>query len=847
MMSLRFCASLGALFLLGATAVSAQECGRLYPGLVYELPPGPNTNAVALGDLNNDGRNDIVVTRWRFGGPGSRVQVLLGADGGHALASSLDLPEAYDLALGDIDGDGNPDAVVTGPFSTFITVLLGDGAGGLASPVAPAPTGAAFTESVSTGDFDGDGDDDVAIVTHTPSTLRIYQSTGGGNLTVSATLTTGASPLEVRSADFDQDGAQDLAVLHRNGVVTFFAGDGSGGFAAVHSVASSSSASSFMIGDFDADPRPELVVANATDLTYLDGAAGFQFAASPISAGIAFPEWIAALDADHDGDQDIAVLLRGSGKIQMIRGNGNGAFSLGELGVGDQFSVGIAAGDLDGDGLEDLVSVSGWPQVTTCRQRPEGGIELATAPRLTSDGDIHKDLVTADLNGDGHTDVLTVDWGPKLRSHLGDGSGTFARGPFTVVSASAARLAADDLNGDGVADAAVAYTGSFGGTQSLLELRAGAGDGSFATLLDSSNPLGPNPAALLIADVNGDDDQDVIVLASNGSALPGTVTIRQGLGGGSFQPGSSFSVGLLPMGAAAGDLDLDGDLDLVVCSYADDQITVALGDGLGGFSTTMFPSGQDPRQVSLLDLDGNGLPDLATALSQSALEVRLGAGGGAFGAPVLHDAPAFGSPMEAADFDGDGDDDLAVGGGPLVKMLSSRGDGTLGDGGAYRLSSGVRRLAVADFDEDGSLDVLGLDHDSFAVLLKNRVPAALPWTDLGGAAQGSNGLPVLTGRGVLMGGCPASLELSSAAPSSAALLFLSTASTPIPFKGGTLFPWPPLTTFLLATGAAGELTVSLPAWPPGLTGLELFFQYVIADPGAAGGASLSNGVRADVP
>ena len=122
-----------------------------------------------------------------------------------------------------------------------------------------------------------------------------------------------------------------------------------------------------------------------------------------------------------------------------------------------------------------------------------------------------------------------------------------------------------------------------------------------------------------------------------------------------------------------------------------------------------------------------------------------------------------------------------------------------------------------------------------------------PWTDLGGGLAGVAGVPSLVGTGPLTVGSAGSLTLSSAAPSSTCALFVSIASTPAPFKCGTLVPVPVAIHLTLVTNGAGSLPLAWGSWPSGLSGASLFFQYAIADGAAVCGTSLSNAVRGDVP
>ena len=122
-----------------------------------------------------------------------------------------------------------------------------------------------------------------------------------------------------------------------------------------------------------------------------------------------------------------------------------------------------------------------------------------------------------------------------------------------------------------------------------------------------------------------------------------------------------------------------------------------------------------------------------------------------------------------------------------------------------------------------------------------------PWTDLGGASTGVAGMPHLQGSGSLVGGSLTTLDVTDAAPAAPALMFLSFASVPVPFKGVLLQAFPIAAQFNLGTNAAGEIPLAFP-WPNGLpAGAELTFQTAIADPVQPLGVSITNAVRATTP
>ncbi|HTE06697.1 MAG TPA: hypothetical protein VK824_10910, partial [Planctomycetota bacterium] len=115
-----------------------------------------------------------------------------------------------------------------------------------------------------------------------------------------------------------------------------------------------------------------------------------------------------------------------------------------------------------------------------------------------------------------------------------------------------------------------------------------------------------------------------------------------------------------------------------------------------------------------------------------------------------------------------------------------------------------------------------------------------PWADLGLGLAGVSGIPSLVGTGPLTPSSANALNLTSGSPSSAALLFVSLSSSPVPFKGGTLGAFPFFAAIGLATNGSGSIPIPF-TWPVGVPpGISVYFQYAIADGVAPAGVSLSN-------
>ena len=137
--------------------------------------------------------------------------------------------------------------------------------------------------------------------------------------------------------------------------------------------------------------------------------------------------------------------------------------------------------------------------------------------------------------------------------------------------------------------------------------------------------------------------------------------------------------------------------------------------------------------------------------------------------------------------------------------------------------------------------------NGFFHAVKWTVSMPLAWTNLGSGLAGVNGTPGLAGTGTLEAGSPGSLTLTGAMPSAPALLLASLATTPVPFKGGTLVPVPVALSLGLVTDGAGAIALPF-TWPTGVpSATSLYFQYAVEDAAGPHGASLSNALKAVTP
>src|SRR5713101_3054010 len=297
------------------------------------------------------------------------------------------------------------------------------------------------------------------------------------------------------------------------------------------------------------------------------------------------------------------------------------------------------------------------------------------APQYSAGGLIPYSLAVADFNGDGNDDVVVVDF-------CADSNSCADMGPSSV---------------------------------SVL---LGNGDGTFRAHVDYLTAVGSTSVA--IGDFNHDGKPDLATanICSNSLCIASSVSILLGNGDGTFRAHVDYATGLGAVGIAVGDLNGDGQLDVVTADFFD-AVSVLLGNGDGTFQLDSGQPGllSNPSAIAAEDLNGDGNIDLVVNDMNNniadAIAVLPGRGDGTFPEKLGYRTGGIGShtSIAIADFNGDQKWDIANSNavGNSVTVVTGNGDVTFSYPRAWGTGNGPFAVAVGDFNGDGKKDIVAVN------------------------------------------------------------------------------------------------------------------------------------------
>jgi len=570
--------------------------------------------------------------------------------------------------------------------------------------VRPVKAGDTAPQCAAVGDFDGDGNLDMAVGGYAKPDI-VYFGDGAGGFPRSTVVDSASDYAGVVVAgDLNSDGALDLVIGHVSGTTRAYLNNRSGGFgSAVWSSSSVTNLRDVILGDFDNDGDLDLIVSgggSGSETLYRNTGNGIFSSAGSLYTGVA--ETFATGDFDGDGDLDLATGSSYNNQIFLNDGNFTLSYA-GLFGTAPNSTYSLVVSDYDGDGDLDIAAGNYSQPSVVYFNNGAGAFANPMGLGRASSG-----LVTADAEGDGDLDIISWNYTGGNTLFLNNGSGTFEES--LQIAPGGSIMAAGDYDGDGDLDLA-----GIGNAKSAIYWNAAPKELTGYSPLPNAIDVGVDSSVVFTYSLQLDAGTVTSHTVAVHSMMQGLVTATHTVAGNvvTVTPTRSFLPGELVYAVAT--LATDGITDTQLYTPTVWQFSAAPSKGYGSFYHTPKQFGADTDATSSVawgDFDGDGDLDLAVGNDGGQNAVYLNNGDGSFGSSVT-----FGSGVDATrsvawgDFDGDGDLDLAAGNyGGQNAVYTNNGDGTLGAPINFGTGTDATNVvAWSDMDGDGDLDLTAAD------------------------------------------------------------------------------------------------------------------------------------------
>jgi hypothetical protein len=367
---------------------------------------------------------------------------------------------------------------------------------------------------VVTGDFNGDGKLDLAVVDGQLSILL-----GNGDGTFHAPINyPGVRGLWIAAADFNRDGKLDLILSTASNTVSVLLGNGDGTFQAPITSNTTSDPSFVAVGYFNNDKIPDIAIVDPPYISVLLGNGDGTFQSPSDNESFVGPQQLAVGDFNNDHQLDVVVVgfFGGSQDVGVLLGNGDGTLQSSLTYPLTYTPNSVAAADFNRDGNLDAAIGGAGTGVTILLGNGDGSFQPEVDYATTGGGG---EVSVADFDGDGNLDLaFSAAIPPGLNELLGDGNGTFQPAAFYPAGRFSGALAIGDFNSDHKLD--VEYVDRDLGTITLLN--------TGALSFSPSTPLG-FPSAQLVGTASA---PVMVTLANTGAAA---VSVQSITASGQFQ------------------------------------------------------------------------------------------------------------------------------------------------------------------------------------------------------------------------------------------------------------------------------------------------------------------------
>lgn len=683
-------------------------------------------NGCNSADFDNDGDRDLVISIYDPQLKVNKLQIILNDGNGHFTfeKSFITTSAVRNFQIEDVNGDRLPDIVCIEPVLFKTSIYLNQGGINFAATYLEINT---FAVDFALADFDMDGDIDISTINQDPrgthESISIIFNDGAGRFFGKKDLDIEISNLsKILASDFNGDHISDIAFYSSSPTTVFvWINDGSGNFPISKSMSHSKHTEFLTSADLDGDQDLDLIFAywgGVFSISKNDGDGNFSDPEVVNSGEELDGSPIGMVVADFDSDGDIDIVNSSSlyitcfiNDLSISTGSVSSAFCKGDIikvpftfrGIPEGSNFSVEMSDASGDFTNSIEIGTGKSPYIFC-----------TIPSSVSTGSEFRVRVKCDslnLVGSDNGLNLTVTSGcPVLDTLLPYPNEYGVNAASSIIAVYSAPLESATINSTNIK--------VFGNSSGLI---SGSGvfsvQGTDSLIYDPANIFfaGETVSVTIKKEVKGTEDKPLekpFVYDFKVGAAPST---------GNFETKEityTPNIGIYDM--THGDLDKDGDLDVVLIENTTSQIVVRYNnDGLFE-SYAYFATGEFPVVIKLADLDGDSDLDIVTAnTSGDHLSVLKNDGSGSFSLPTTIKVAYVPRDLCIADFDGDGDLDIAsVSYYYGISLIKNDGAGNFTHEKVLPIKNNFSICAV-EIDSDGDMDLVVSTSTGIAIFLND--------------------------------------------------------------------------------------------------------------------------------
>jgi hypothetical protein len=569
-----------------------------------------NARRLAIGDVNNDGLKDVAVTNYNSAG---YISVFTQNGSTGQLNPRIDyytgINYPHGIAIGEVSGDSRNDVVVThqyGDATNYHMVRFkqkNDGTLDVAEKFQWDNNRWRYMYDVEIADLNNDGRNDIVAGLYQDYYIGVWYQNVANSFGMATTYYQRRYFYDLEVTDFNNDGAEDIVAVNYNDYQVVLMAQTQSGLQNAGEYPVGSNPWGISVGDCNNDGYVDIVTSNyggqsITILIQNSQTSGYNLAL--FSSTRDYPYFMAKGDVNNDGLIDIAVINQNSPYyLSIFYRDSNGLFKPRIDYSLSYYPYSVEIGDVNSDGLADVVVSDNWYSIMVFKQKSDGTLDSNFV--RYSCGSYGYDIAIGDLNNDGLNDVAVSSYNRWYFYRQTVSGGLSGYSNYYIAGNDVVGIAIGDINNDTLNDVVMADRDNY---YIKYMLQTNTGFTSYYTLTPGNRPID-----VAVVDLNNDDLEDIV--CTNYYSHTISVFTQRSTGG--FYSATNYATNSNPHGLDIADFNHDGLMDVITADYGSDTISIITQNPNGLMNTKIsYSVYTDPQYVEAADFDNDTDIDIIT-------------------------------------------------------------------------------------------------------------------------------------------------------------------------------------------------------------------------------------------